>query len=109
MSNSYTMEYGYQSLIYPARMFKTREDAESFDVIQSLSTLTGFRISRDRLEALACGTIPEADEDDSRVLLAAMRWIVNAADDAERTKRIAKWEAEKKAEAETPAIVQAAE
>ena len=39
MTNTYTMQYGYASIIYPARMFRTREDAQSFDDVESRSAL----------------------------------------------------------------------
>ena len=94
MSNSYSMEYGYKSLIYPARMFKTREDAQAFDDVESRSALTSQTFNRRLLEMIANGNPPEDAEETARVVLAAMRWIVNAADEAENAKRIAEWKSE---------------
>ena len=91
MSNSYSMEYGYASLIYPARMFKTREDAQRFDAVESRSALLGASFTRARIEAIANGTVPDEDGENCRVIFAALRWTVNAAEDAESEKRIAEW------------------
>ena len=107
MSNSYSMEYGYASLIYPARMFKTREDATAFDAAESRKVLTSTLFTPDRIKRITLALELNNDDENCRVVLAALRWTVNAADDAERTKRIAKWEAEKKADAEP--VQQAAE
>jgi hypothetical protein len=100
MSNNYSMEYGYQSLIYPARMFKTREDAEAFDGVESRTVLTGPIFTRALIEDIAKGDIFEGNKDNARVVLAALRWTLNAADDAARDKRMAEWrEKEKENEA----------
>jgi hypothetical protein len=93
MGNNYSMEYGYPSLIYPARMFKTREDARQFDSAEAMATLTGFYITKERIRAIASGTIDESDEENCRLVLAALRWIVNAADDAESARLTKEWEA----------------
>ena len=93
MSNSYSMEYGYKSLIYPARMFKTREDAQTFDGVESLTAICGRAIDLGFLEGVAKGTLPEYAQENGRVILAAMRWIVNAADDAGQAKRLAEYHA----------------
>jgi len=105
MSNNYSMEYGYQSLIYPARMFKTREDAAAFDAAESRDVLTGPLFNRRLIVAIAEGTIDETGEENARVVLAALRWTVHAADDAEREKRMTEWRKEK----EAVAVQQAAE
>jgi hypothetical protein len=91
MSNSYSMEYGYQSLIYPARMFKTREDAKSFDSVQSSEVLIGPSFTRYMVECISNGTVTELDQENARVVLAALRWVVNAVEDAESEKRMEAW------------------
>ena len=106
MTNTYTMQYGYASIIYPARMFRTREDAQSFDDVESRSALI-LSPSFKMLEMIARGNVPEDAEETARVILAAMRWIVNAADDAAQTKWMAEYHA-KNAEdaAEVDAVVE---
>ena len=99
MRNSYTMQYGYQSLIYPARMFKTREDAAAFDAAESTGILLGAFLTRPRLEAIASGTVAEGDKDNCSAILAALRWTVNAADGAEDEKRSAKWRQQRESDA----------
>ena len=89
MSNSYSMEYGYKSLIYPARMFKTREDAQAFDDVESRSALTSQFFNHKSLEMITRGIYPEEAEEPARVVLAAMRWIVNAADEVVQERRLA--------------------
>jgi hypothetical protein len=90
MSNSYTMEYGYKSLIYPARMFATPEDVSNFDRDAAISAMVdSVLFTRHRITDLACGTVQEEDADNCRVLIAAMRWILNAADAAGRAKFMA--------------------
>jgi hypothetical protein len=92
MSNNYSMEYGYQSLIYPSRMFKTLEDAEAFDAVESRSIITGVLFTPDRIKRITLALELTGDEEDYRVVLAALRWTVNASDAAERDKRIAEYE-----------------
>jgi hypothetical protein len=95
MSNNYSMEYGYPSLIYPARMFKTREDAQNHDRDAALNVMfDSALLARSRATDLACGTVREDDEENCRTVIAALRWIVNAAEDVESAKRIAKWHAQ---------------
>jgi hypothetical protein len=84
------MEYGYPSLIYPERMFKTREDVQQFD---SLEARSGVYITKERIESIVFGKINEGDEENCRVVLASLRWIVNAADDAESARLTKEWEA----------------
>jgi hypothetical protein len=105
MSNNYSMEYGYPSLIYPARMFKTREDAEAFDATESRNALCGSIFTKYLVECIASGQVIDADQENVRVVLAAMRWVANAADDAERENRMAEWRKQE----EASAVQQAAE
>ena len=107
MTNTYTMQYGYASIIYPARMFRTREDAQAFDDVESRSALTSRYLNRQILEMIARGNVPEDAEETARVILAAMRWIVNAADDAAQTKRLAEYHAKNAKNAEDAAEVDA--
>jgi hypothetical protein len=108
MTNTYTMQYGYASIIYPARMFRTREDAQSFDDAESRSALIfSPSLNRQMLEMIARGNVPEDVEETARVILAAMRWIVNAADDAAQTKRMAEYHAKNAKNAEDAAEVDA--
>jgi CMP-2-keto-3-deoxyoctulosonic acid synthetase len=107
MTNTYTMKYGYASIIYPARMFSTREDAQSFDDVESRSALLSPYFNRQILEMIARGNVPEDAEETARTILAAMRWIVNAADDAAQTKRIAEYHAKNAEDAsEVDAVVE---
>ncbi len=93
------MDYGYASLIYPARMFKTREDATAFDAAESRNVLTGTLFTPDRIKRITLAWELNNDDENCRVVLAALRWTVNAADDCENEKRMAKWREEREPDA----------
>ena len=89
MGNSYTTHYGYASILEPGRIFAEKSDAVSHDLERAI--LLARTVSGDAIRAVADGAENETQ------LLAALRWIVNAADDVASEKRLAEYLAKSKA------------
>jgi hypothetical protein len=87
------MRHGYASILDPSCIFAEKSHAVSHDLERAISLAS--IVSGDTLRAVANGAENETQ------LLAALRWIVGAAEDAASEKFYAEYQAKQLAEKET--------